>query len=488
MAQNARELDVQHGTRLWAQYQHLVPNREKPTEGALTVLGGLVLLLKAGFIFNMATDVLLQVEHVLSDVNKAFLEKYQAAMKIFGTAHELLDLFRTTPDQLRWEDVSGSEYLRMTTHLPSIARSRSPSGAAWATKGNEHRFVKSVLQSSLFTRGFDSLQAAARKYFPAGLGEHASPFLNSETLRCDLLTFNLFVQAANVPQSKFSLSSQEIYSCFVGLEGAGEAILRMNKALVALDPGAKKWLEELEEKVVDCRTTALNAVSQASSSQAVAREARAQVEEVRARCVLPDDQLIVSRYMEGAGMQHGALSAMEARLLFGALVASEIAQRGLSETVSRETFSETGEGSDLRRHVYRRSAHLPIFDFVRLSLWDEAVRREEARLNEQGDAVHRGAEFRRMYYAAVRERQLSELETQNDVKRFARMERYFRMAVHSVSERRNARPEPLGQRDRQGHAHEFRWTRAHLPIFQEAFASTLAREQRVRTGTRSPRL
>lgn len=551
VVKNSQELDSYNGNRLWSQYKDMVPDSEKPGPNALTLYGGLLIYLKGGFLINSAQAASLAFESLLPEELKEQLRKYQEALKRLNDQSEIAQIFRAAPEELRWEEVPGSEHLRLTTYLPAAVRAGGAAFGAAVGKCNETRFVRNVIESRALAQGFVTVTQALRTRFPSIIAERAVPFMDHRTLRCDLLAFYLFARATGSPLSSAALDMDVVCSTLIGLDDPAAVASQMCRALAMPDsPEGRRLLEELgvskeaheqaiadilrahkelEERVesakelaneskataqqalmeamssqvaaqqslaqaissqaqaMSSQATAQQALLQALSSQTAAEQAIGLVDDVRARCVLPDDQLIVSKFLEERRVYFGDLSPQDGRLLFGELVAGEIARRGMSETVSREVFSMTEGGGELRRNVYRRSVHLEVFDYVLRNLWQAALQEEQARRADQAIAIHRAAEFLALYEAALSEGRLPELPTYECAQRLERMKRKFRAVLVRMATRMGAPPRPLGRRGSDGHVHEFLWTREHLPVFRAAFSDALEAELRRRPRTRSPR-
>ena len=75
------ELKDQHGPRLWARHKAKIPEAEKPRENRLTLRGGLLFMLLAGYIFTMPETSIAAVARLLEDLQleekRRLLEEYR---------------------------------------------------------------------------------------------------------------------------------------------------------------------------------------------------------------------------------------------------------------------------------------------------------------------------------------------------------------------------------------------------------------------------
>jgi DNA-binding transcriptional MerR regulator len=486
---------MQHGNRLYAENVELIPDEEKPSPSQLTLRGGLLLLLLGGFVFTAPALVLASYLQLLRSFERqdliAEFEKYQRVVALSvlpgDEAAGIYQLFRQTGKHLRWERVPGTATFRMTTSLPAFVGLHA--AALGTSRSNAARFAAGVLQRPLFVHGL-AVAAAVLQQRGAAAGAGAEqlarlrPFLDVQTQRCDLFVLNLFVRCTGGALAATVLGTDAVCETLVDLGDMAPALEKLRRAMAALgDVDAQRQLMELgftiqEQQALLDETRA--DVAEASAALTARVEATAaEVQELRERWLPPSDQLVVTRYM----IEHrlmptpfddadGALASEEQRrMLFGRLVCAELSRRGLEDTVSHEPF---GRG---RRAVYSRERHLVIFDYVRCRHWPAALRELEGELREQeaerraiASQVHCGAEGLRMYRAARAAGLLALAASAEDEEaRYERLLWQFQRRLPHVVDHLQL---PEGVPDGSGAT---RWTRIHLPAFEQAFAEVLAK-------------
>jgi hypothetical protein len=173
LAENSDKLNSQNGPRLWStQYRGFA--RDEDVVGGNKLRGPAVLavVLGSGAIFTLSELALDAVKEFFefaqySDEAKVFAEYRGISKRPSADASMVLRLFRSVPEETKWEKVPGTDRLRLTVSIVAVVCRNLDKFPT--SRSNEKRYVYGILQKLL--RAPERVASRRRQLFPSLRGQ-----------------------------------------------------------------------------------------------------------------------------------------------------------------------------------------------------------------------------------------------------------------------------------------------------------------------------
>jgi hypothetical protein len=348
LADDWKKLNAQDGPNLWKRNKNLVRQEDIVDGNKLRGPAVLALVLGTGAIFTLSETSLDSVKDYFEfaghvEEGKVFAEYRSISKKPNDDAQEIIQLFRSVPEETKWEAVPGTDRLRLTVSIVAVVRRNRNKFPA--SQSHEKQYVCGVLQKLFFIKGLALVTEALQRRFPAEEAARVVPFLDLTTLRCDLFTFSLFIRCTETDLAASALAVDSVCSSLVSLGDVQPIADAMRTALQALsDPTSQRQLAELgvtpesQLAVMDrlhaAITQASEAIAKAQESAAIAEAALAKANETSV--VLSNTDAKATEALAAAQAASAALCATDTKAT-EALAAAQATSAVLGATDTKAT-------------------------------------------------------------------------------------------------------------------------------------------------------